>query len=179
MTPAAIETSRLTLVPLTIDILEAFASDDRARAAALLGAAIPSWPEDIRAFQLRLDRLLVEPELTEWFVRAIVDREVGEVVGHIGCHDRPGADYLDRWAPGGVEFGYTVFPPYRRRRIAAEALAGMLGWARSEGVTRFVLSIAPGNEPSNALARRAGFAVVGSVEDPDDGLEAVWVLDES
>lgn len=174
-----ITTSRLDLIPLTVETLEAFVSGDRERAATLLGAAIPTWPEDTRAFQLRLDRLVAEPELAEWFVRAIVDREAGEVVGHIGCHDRPGAAYLEPWAPGGVELGYTVFTPYRRRGIVTEALAGMLAWARGEGVSRFVLSIAPDNEASTAVARHFGFAVVDRVEDPEDGLEVVWVLDES
>ena len=174
-----IVTPRLDLTPLTIEVLEAFTSDRREQAAELLGASIPVWPEDAPVFQLRLDRLRSEPDLLEWFVRAMVDRETQEVVGHIGCHDRPGAAYLEPWAPGGVELGYTVFTPYRRRGIATEALAAMLDWARGRGVTRFALSISPTNEPSSALARHFGFTVGGNVEDPEDGLETIWVLDES
>jgi RimJ/RimL family protein N-acetyltransferase len=40
-----------------------------------------------------------------------------------------------------------------------------------------VLSVAPDNEASLRLARRAGFRVVGEREDEEDGRELVLALD--
>jgi RimJ/RimL family protein N-acetyltransferase len=53
-----------------------------------------------------------------------------------------------------------------------------MDWAtRAHGVRRFVLSISPANEPSLRLARKFGFRKVGSVTDPEDGVEDVFLLD--
>jgi RimJ/RimL family protein N-acetyltransferase len=79
-------------------------------------------------------------------MRAIVLRDQQRMVGHIGCHGAP--------TPDGVELAYTVFEPDRLRGYAREACTALIDWARREhGVERFVLSIAPGNEASLALAR--------------------------
>ena len=97
------------------------------------------------------------------------------MVGHCGFHGSPGAAYLEPYAPGGAEIGYTVFPPYRRNGYATEAVRGLMGWAaEAHGVPTFVLSIAPANEPSQAIARRLGFSVVGLYDDPEDGPEEVF-----
>ena len=44
---------------------------------------------------------LSDGDFRRWVLRAIVDRERGAMVGHIGCHAQPGAAYLEPWAPGG------------------------------------------------------------------------------
>jgi predicted acetyltransferase len=73
--------------------------------------------------------------------------------------------------------GYTVFAPERRRGYAAEAVAGLMDWARGQGVTNFVLSIAPANTASRAVATRLGFTgPIDQVIDEVDGPEDIWVL---
>jgi RimJ/RimL family protein N-acetyltransferase len=53
-----------------------------------------------------------------------------------------------------------------------------MAWAREEhGVRRFILSIAPSNEPSLAIARRLGFEQTGEQWDDEDGLELVFELE--
>ena len=77
-----------------------------------------------------------------------------------------------------VELGYTVFPPFRARGFATEAVIGLIGWAhRSAGIDNFVVSIAPDNEPSRAIAARLGFRRVGEHTDEFDGFEEVFLLD--
>jgi ribosomal-protein-alanine N-acetyltransferase len=109
-------------------------------------------------------------------LRAMRLRAEARVVGQIGFHSRPGAAYLDEVARGGIELGYTVFEPDRRRGYATEACRGLMDWAaRTHGVTRFVVSIGPANVASLALAERLGFERVGSCVDVVDGPEDVFV----
>ncbi len=174
---APILTARLALVPLTIPFFEASLAGDRERAAALLGATVPDeWFESEAIMGIRLGDLRSDPSLQPWLMRAMLRREDRVMVGHCGFHGRPGAAYLEPYAPGGVEMGYTVFSPYRRQGYATEAVQGLMAWAAAEhGVPVFVLSIAPTNVPSQAIARRLGFTKVGSHIDPEDGVEEIFV----
>jgi RimJ/RimL family protein N-acetyltransferase len=96
-------------------------------------------------------------------------------VGHIGFHTAPGAEYLAELSPGGVEFGFGVLEPWRRRGIATEASEAVMRWARKEHqVQRFVLSISPDNVPSLGLAAKLGFRKIGSHIDAHDGLEEIF-----
>ncbi len=177
-TPEPILTERLTLLPMTADFLAASLARDTARAESLLGLAVPAvWYIEMGLMQHRVSQLEKNPTLLPWLVRAIGLRSTGQMAGHIGFHTAPGAAYLKDRAPGGVEFGYTVFEPYRRQGVAREAAEALMGWAHaSHGVDHFVLSISPYNVPSQRLAARLGFAKVGSHVDEDDGLEEVYTL---
>jgi len=175
----SIATPRLDLVAMTPAFLDASLAGDLARAAELLGAGLPpEWPDLPGIFRMRLAQLHSDPGLQPWLTRALVLRGEARMVGHAGFHTRPGEPYLEAWAPGGVELGYGVFPRDRRRGFACEAVTALLAWAeREHGIGRFVVSIAPGNAASRALAERFGFVRVGSTRDDDDGLEDVFVRD--
>jgi ribosomal-protein-alanine N-acetyltransferase len=172
-----VSTRRLDLVCLTPALLHASLEGDRGYVERELGARLPEeWPADRAVMRLRLDQLRGDPSLLPFVMRAMVLREEARVVGHIGFHSRPGPSYLDEFAEGGIELGYTVYAPDRRRGFAAEACAGLMDWAaRAHGVKRFVVSIGPKNRPSLALAKRRGFERVGSVVDESDGPEDVFV----
>ncbi len=173
-----IRTERLELRPLEPAVLRAVIAGERNLASSLLGAVVPAdWPADPGVFELRLAQLEREPSLQQWLVRAVVERSTETVVGHIGFHGPPGMDYLDEWLPGGIEFGFEVVPDRRRQGYAREAARGLMAWARSQhAVDRFVLTIAPDNPASLALAVDLGFRRIGSWEDPDDGTEIVFAL---
>ncbi len=173
-----IRTARLDLVPMTHAFLEATLVGDRARQAAVLGAAVaPDWPDESGWVARWRDALAADPALAPWLSRAMVLRAERRMVGNIGFHGRPGAAALDGFAPGGVEFGYTVSAPDRRRGFAREAASGLIAWARARhGISRFVVSIRPDNGPSLAVARSLGFVRVGSHVDEEDGPEDVFVL---
>lgn len=155
---AVIRSARLDLVPLAPEFLDAALAGDMGEASRLLGASVPDgWP-DLRDTQaVFLERLRAGRALANWSMRAIVHREERRMVGHIGCHSEP--------TPDGVELAYTVFAPDRRRGFAHEACQALIDWARrAHGVERFLLSIAPGNVASLALARS-----LGPHEQGDDG----------
>jgi RimJ/RimL family protein N-acetyltransferase len=53
-------------------------------------------------------------------------------------------------------------------------------WAQqTHGVGRFVVTIAPDNQPSTLLAAKLGFRRIGEHVDPVDGIEYVYLLDLS
>jgi len=117
-----------------------------------------------------------DPSLQEWLVYAVVLRDSREAVGHAGFHGRPGTN--GKQDPEAVEIGYTIYEPYRGRGLATEAAAALIRWAREEhGIRRFIFSIAPGNEPSLAIARKLGFVQTGEQWDDEDGLELVFELE--
>ncbi len=97
------------------------------------------------------------------------------MVGHAGFHGPPGVNGLRKREA--VELGYTVFPPFRGRGYATEAASALLAWARKEhGVSRFVASVAPGNDPPLAIVRKLGFVQTGERWDDEDGVELVFEL---
>ena len=125
---------------------------------------------------MRLINMRENPALEPWLLRAVGLRETKTMVGFIGFHTLPGADYLNSYAPGSVEFGYTIFPGYRGKGYATEAAGALMDWAtREHNVTRFVVSISPTNEPSLRIAEKFGFRKVGTVIDPEDGVEDVFL----
>ena len=99
------------------------------------------------------------------------------MIGHIGFHASPGANYLEQWSPGGAEFGFAIYPSHRRHRYAREASLALMKWAHDiHGVKSFVVTISPENEASLSLAKGLGFRRVGVHYDEVDGLEEVLVL---
>ena len=182
-TPAIISSARLDLIPLAPAFMEASLRGDHALAQRLLGLTIPADSVmkhsllERRLGQLRAQPGLV-PWLQPWLLRAMGLRGQRLMVGHIGFHTAPGPEYLRDIAPGAVEYGYTVYPPYRRQGFAREAAAALMRWAhREQQVARFVLTISPDNRPSVRLAESFGFARVGSHIDEVDGLEDIYLLD--
>jgi RimJ/RimL family protein N-acetyltransferase len=175
----SIHSPRLELVAMSPAFLSASLRDDLDAASRIIDFSVPpEWLETKWLMELRLAKLRANPALEPWLLRAIGLRETRTMIGFIGFHTLPGAEYLDPYAPGSVEFGYTVFPAYRKQGYASEAAQALMDWAvREHGVKRFVVSISPTNEPSLRLARKFGFRKVGTVMDPEDGVEDILLLD--
>lgn len=149
---------------------------DLDKASEMLGITIPDellgHPSSLSHTLKQLD---ADPLYAPWGARAIVAGQT--MIGLIRFHSRPGPEYLREYAPDGVEFGYRIFTPYRRRGFAFEAVEGMIHWAQSEfGVRHFIASIAPHNIPSLQLAARLGFKKIGEVVDEVDGIENIYSL---
>lgn len=158
---------------MTVPFMDALARGDVATAAAEISASVPDdMPEYLRDFlRYRLTQLAADPTIRQWLGRAIVwtaDDGSRQVIGSIGFHGAPDAE-------GRLEIGYKVEPAFRRQGIAREAANAMFAWAhREHGITRFVASISPTNEPSLRLAAGFGFEQVGQQMDEIDGLELVF-----
>ena len=172
----AIQSDRLDLIPLSPPFLIASIEGNRELAQELLGLSIvPEWFDRADLMRLRLGQLRADPSLQPWLLRAISLRREPRMIGRIGFHSRPGAEYLQEIAPGGAELGYTIFRDYRRQGYAYEACQALMAWAQQvHGVTRFIVSISPSNLPSLGLARKLGYVRIGSHVDERDGLEHIY-----
>jgi [ribosomal protein S5]-alanine N-acetyltransferase len=172
-----IQSPRLELIAMSADFLSTSLDDNMESASRLIGLVIsPDWLEAKWLMEMRLAKLRENPALEPWLLRAVGVRETRTMIGFIGFHTLPGADYLNSYAPGSVEFGYTIFPDYRGKGYASEAAQALMDWAtREHHVTRFIVSISPANEPSLRIAKKFGFRKVGTVTDPEDGIEDVFL----
>ena len=171
-----IASARLQLVCLGPDVLRALIARDHAAAGTLLDAQVPAEMQALEpVFHVRLGQLQAAPAHEPWLTRAMVLAAERRVIGVAGFHGPPGGDWLADYAPGAVEFGYTVFEAYQRRGYAAEAGAALIEWGRAHGADRFVLSIGPENAVSMRLALKLGFERAGQWVHEARGLEYVYV----
>lgn len=180
-TNAAIHSERLNLISMTAEFLEASLNRDVQAVTQWLGSTPPDeWLQTQDWPQMRLQQLRADPVLQPWLLRAVILRATGEMIGHVGFHTAPNPDYLQPYAPGGVEMGYTIYPAFRQQGYATEAVAALMAWATQEHrVSRFVLSISPRNLPSRRIAAHFGFRKVGSHVDEIDGPEDIFLLENA
>jgi ribosomal-protein-alanine N-acetyltransferase len=173
-----IHSERLDLVPLTPEFLRAGLEQNLAEAGRAGGFLVPPDLLDCaEVLSLRLSQLEVDPALQPWLLRGMVLRKDAMMIGHIGFHTGPEPEYLRAFAPGAVEFGFEVYPTFRRQGYAREASLALMRWAKEvHGVGHFVLSIRPDNIPSQSLAASLGFVRIGSHMDEVDGVEDVLEL---
>ncbi len=171
-------TPRLSLRLMPEAFLLASLQDGVDAAEAIIGLKCsPAWFQEKALMSLRLADCRSDPEYCPWSLRAIGLRSSAEMIGHIGFHSRPHPAYLRQFVPEGIELGYTIFTGYRRAGYATEAIRGLINWAAPEhGIDHFVVSVAPTNFPSVALAAKLGFRKVGEHQDEIDGPEDVYVL---
>lgn len=150
-----VETARLDLLPLPGEAAGALTAGDRVRAAELIGADLEAdWPlpdlEDVLPLQQ-----LAAPAAAAWGIWLVVDRETATVIGDVGFMGPPGDG-------GEVEIGYSVSAAHRRKGLAGEAVAGLLGWAFEQpDVAAIRARCDPDNTASRRVLERNGFAPAG------------------
>jgi RimJ/RimL family protein N-acetyltransferase len=168
---APVPTARLDLVPLAAPLVAALARGDLDLAASLAPFPVDAttFAEDAYVLRLRHEQLEKDPDAAPWLWHAAVRRDDPLVVGRVGFHAAPDAE-------GTVEIGYAVRPDQRRQGYALEMTAGLLDWARAQGVRRCLGSVSPGNAASKAVLARLGFVRTGDQIDEVDGFEEVHTL---
>jgi ribosomal-protein-alanine N-acetyltransferase len=153
-----LETARLWLVPITVPVVEAMLSGQRARAEALVDARLPdAWPGRAlveRAFSASIAAIRDHPERRLWGDRVAVTREHRRVVGSVVFHGAP----LD----GVVEMAYGIESESQGQGYATEATSACLSWALAQPDVRVVRATTP---PFHAASRRVlekiGMRLVG------------------
>ncbi|MFP6582076.1 MAG: GNAT family N-acetyltransferase [Candidatus Hydrogenedentota bacterium] len=140
-----IETERLLLIPLNLEVHRAFLAGDIEQANEELnvsGLTELSLPRFV--WELRHGQLEENPDHSPWLLRAMVLKDTRQVVGNIGFHGTPEmqANIIEEF--GAIEFGYSVIEGFRRNRYTKEACEGLMSWATDVADTpNFILSIAP------------------------------------
>jgi RimJ/RimL family protein N-acetyltransferase len=151
-------------------LLNAHADEDAAAHAAGEDEATARrfgwWParsteETVRAAYANWARNWRDDGPTRAF--AARDPETGALVG--GCELRISPD-------GTGEVSYWAHAGKRGRGLARNALALLLGYAASIGVTRLQAHVATDNHASRRVAESAGFTQAGTFTD-DDGTEMI------
>lgn len=118
----------------------------------------------------RVPQVKVDPSVNKWFVRMMVLRETGQVVGSTSFHGPPDE-------AGMIEIGLEVEPSHRRIGLATEALTGMWSWVvRDPSVQILRYTVAIDNEPSIGLVEKFGFEKVGRQIDDVDGPEDIYEM---
>lgn len=171
-------TPRLSLRLMTEDFLEASLAEDLKKTESLIGLKISQdWFDEKDITRIRLNDYRADIAYIPWGLRAIGLRETMEMVGFIGFHTPPDPDYLQKFAPNAIEFGYTIFFQNRRRGYAREAVIGLINWAmKSYPFENFIASVSPTNIASMAMIKKLQFEKIAEQLDETDGLEFVYLL---
>ncbi len=118
----------------------------------------------------RVPQIKADESVNKWFVRLMVLRSTGVVIGSTSFHGPPDQR-------GMLEIGIGVEKISQRQGFATQALLGMWTWATADpGVKVFRYQVGANNIASQQLIRKMGFTCVGQDIDEIDGLEDIYEL---
>lgn len=118
----------------------------------------------------RVPQVKEDSRLNRWFVRWIVLRESGEIIGSTSFHGAPDAE-------GMIEIGLGIHENFRNEGFARESLQGMWAWVLKNpavNVLRYTVSVT--NEPSIKVIDYFGFELKGQQMDDIDGQEDIYEM---
>jgi ribosomal-protein-alanine N-acetyltransferase len=168
----ALETQRLRLVPMTLDMVETIVRRDRSGAERALdvalaaagfatGARLPeAWPNDdliARAFPYSLDAIRSAPDVRLWGDSMVLPRDGNRVVGSVVFHGKP--------EDGIAEVGYGIEDGSRGQGLATEATRACVEWALAEpGIVAVQATTFPWHHASLGVIRKCGMLACGTRE---------------
>lgn len=160
--PAAlrlVKTPRLNLIAATTELLNKDVAGSKQLAAALGVVAPESWPPDLygaSAMRYALQQLGDPTEQSWSFWYLTTPDEPKELVGICGFKGRPDAS-------GSVEISYSVLHHFRRKGLATEAVASLVGWAFTHhNVTEVSAETFPYLTQSIRVLEKNGFVLTGA-----------------
>jgi ribosomal-protein-alanine N-acetyltransferase len=160
-----LETSRLVLLSLTPEAIEALLAGDAARLATLTDARFPAplrpppLTEDV--LPLVRERLRTDPAQEGWWTWLVIRKDTKEAVGSVGFGGGPDDE-------GAVMIGYATYPNVEGRGFATEAARVLVGWALAQpGVSRVCASLPPDNAAAIRVAEKVGMSLLGTVWEED------------
>jgi len=168
-----LETERLRLVPVTLDVVEAVLAEDRAAVERIAGATFPNWPGRAlieRAFAAQIERIRDDPSARLWGDRLMITKgEPTLLVGSVIFHGAPTTE-------GMVEVGYGVEESSQRKGYASEATRACVEWAITQpGVTLVRASTPPWHLSSIRVLEKAGLSRVAA--DDHEALGEVLIFE--
>lgn len=164
MRTEVIETARLRLVPVTVEIVECTLAEELDKVSRLIGARLPDpWPGRAlieRAFSASLDAIRADPTSRLWGDRIALSRtgDPPRVIGSVIFHGRPDAD-------GMVEVGYGMELKSQGLGYATEATGAQVDWALAQpGVRKVRATTPPWHRASIRVLEKIGFTPAGTDE---------------
>ena len=156
-----LRTSRLSLIPATLDLVRADLAGPAALAAALGHPVPPSWPPELYddpAKEWTIAELERDPAQEGWLLYYVV-AEDGRLAGTAGYKGAP--------RDGTVEIGYGILPDYQRRGLATEAAALLIEKAfREPGIQSVTAETLPHLLGSIRVMENNGLRLIGEGSEP-------------
>ena len=118
----------------------------------------------------RVPQVKKNPKINRWFVRWIVLRSTGAIIGSTSFHGAPDGQ-------GMIEIGLGIQESFRNQGFAREALLGMWQWALEAPevkVLRYTVGVE--NAPSIRVIESFGFHYQGEQIDEEDGPESIYEM---
>lgn len=158
-----IETSRLTLLPLTLDQLRLHVADSSQLEASLglpkghRKVVEPLLSVIVHFTVARLRDPARDPLYnTVWIA---IDRQKRQIVADAKFKGEPDET-------GTVEIGYGTYPAFQRQGYMAEMVGGLMRWAGEQpGVLRVVADTNAENAASQKVLEKNGFRLFDQIED--------------
>lgn len=152
-------TERLELLPVTLAVVEAVLSDDKARVEALVGAVLPdAWPGRAlveRAFSAQIERIRNDPSARLWGDRILVTRDGRRIVGSVVFHGYPSES-------GVAELAYGIEEGSQGRGYATEGVRAAVGWALEQTSVQAVhATTTPWHQGSIRVLEKVGMVRIG------------------
>lgn len=118
----------------------------------------------------RVPQVKVDPALNKWFVRWIVLKASGEIIGSTSFHGAPDSS-------GMIEVGLGIYKKFHNHGYAREALRGFWLWALQFPEVRILrYTVSPTNLPSIRVINSFGFEYKGEQMDEIDGPENIYEM---
>jgi ribosomal-protein-alanine N-acetyltransferase len=160
-----LETTRLRLLSLAPEAIDALLRGDGTRLTALTAARFPEpvrpppLTEDV--LPMVRDRLRADPTQDGWWTWLVMRKDTGEAVGSAGFGGGPDRERA-------VMLGYATYPRMEGRGYATEAAGALVRWALEHpAVARVCASMPPDNAPAIRVAEKIGMRLLGTVWEED------------
>jgi RimJ/RimL family protein N-acetyltransferase len=168
----SIRTTRLEMVPLSAEAIEALLEGNPDRLRTLTGAEFPQPitppPYMAESLPVVLSRLRQHPSESEWWNWLVVSRETRQALGSIALGGQPDTS-------GAVLIGYAMYPGLEGRGYATEAVRALVEWVFDQPEVKTVRALAPvWNTPAVHVAEKVGMRPVASDEDDEVGEVLVY-----
>lgn len=166
-----IKTERLSLIPCSLEIIEA-AMRDKGELSRMIDATVPGgWPHFPEALPYARNTLLKDPAAGSWWMYLFIDRAEKRLVGSGGFKGRPDGKT--------AEIGYEIAPECRGKGYATEAARGLVDYAFSHDEVKAVIAhtLAEVNA-SNSVLQKIGMRFDGEYSDPEDGQVWRWKIEK-
>jgi RimJ/RimL family protein N-acetyltransferase len=118
----------------------------------------------------RVPQVKKDPTTNKWFVRFIVLKSTGEIIGSTSFHGVPDSE-------GMMEIGIGIEEKFWGNGYAKEALLGMWRWVCGEpGVKTLRYTVSPTNTASVKIIEGYAFEYKGQQIDEEDGPESIYEM---
>lgn len=161
-----IETSRLQLLPCTLQHFEALFQGEEVL-AKLLGITVPEdWTEYPEMVLLAYDKLRNDPSMLGWFFYLVIHKEDKQLIGTGGFKGKPGEN-------GAIEIGYEIAPAYREKGYATEMVEGLVRFAFSHPhISRVMAHTLEEYNAAVKVLQKSGMHFAGAFTDQEE--DELW-----